>query len=124
MVYIANPCVRTDLQVRLVWFLIGIRRQEYEANTETKAKEGQFKLIGALIVLIAKDDSAKAWAKRKDALCLENFVVGRIPTLLFEECVKAIRQRATKREEILLRALLELYQDMPLRIPGKGGKRP
>ena len=33
--------------------------------------------------------------------------------------MKAIRQRSMKREEGLLRALLELYQDMPLRIPTK-----
>ena len=32
--------------------------------------------------------------------------MGRIPTPVLEECVKIIRQRATKREEILLRALL------------------
>ena len=37
--YIANPCVRTDLQVRLAWCLVGIRRQEYEATIETKARE-------------------------------------------------------------------------------------
>ena len=47
------------------------------------------------------------------------FVVNRIPTPVLEECVKAIRQRGAKREEVLLRALLELYQDMPLRIPAK-----
>ena len=39
-----------------------------------------------------------------------------IPIPVLEECVKAVRQNATKREEIRLRALLELYQDMPLRI--------
>ena len=47
------------------------------------------------------------------------FVVDRNPTPLLVECVKTIRQRSMKREEVLLRALLELYQDMPLRIPTK-----
>ena len=47
------------------------------------------------------------------------FVVDRNPTPLLVECVKTIRHRSMKREEVLLRALLELYQDMPLRIPTK-----
>ena len=38
MAYIANPCVRTHLQVRLMWCLIGIRKWEYGATIETKAK--------------------------------------------------------------------------------------
>ena len=42
-----------------------------------------------------------------------------IPSPVLEECVKAIRQRGAKSEEVLLRALLELYQDTPLRIPAK-----
>ena len=37
MVYFANPCVRTELQVRLAGCLIGIRKREYEATIETKA---------------------------------------------------------------------------------------
>ena len=43
----------------------------------------------------------------------------RIPTLVLEEGAKAIRQREAKREEVLLRTFLELYQKMPLRIPAK-----
>ena len=57
--------------------------------------------------------------KRKDAICFVKFVVDCIPTPVLEESVKAIRQRRVKREEILLIALLELYQDIPLRIPAK-----
>ena len=37
---------------------------------------------------------------------------------MLEECVKTIRQVwSMKREEVLLRALLDLYRDMPLHIP-------
>ena len=75
--------------------------------------------MGALKVLIAKENSAIVWAKRKDAVYFVIFVVDCIPTPVVEECVKTIRQRLMKREEVLLRALLELYQDMPLRIPKK-----
>ena len=66
----------------------------------------------ALRVLISRDDSAIAWAKRKDALCFVRFVVDRIPTLVLEECVKIIQQGGVDRERKFLRALLELYQDM------------
>ena len=65
-------------------------------------------------MLIAGDDSAIAWAKRKDALRFVKIVVNCIPTAVLEEYVKA-----AKRKEIFLRALLELYQDMPLQIPTK-----
>ena len=72
MAYLANPCVRTVLQVRLLWGLAGIRRREHEATIETKSREKQLELMGALRVLIARDDSAIA-------LCSVKFVVDRIP---------------------------------------------
>ena len=47
MSYLANPCVRTVLQVRLVWCLVGIRRREHEATNETKSREKQFRIDGS-----------------------------------------------------------------------------
>ena len=38
-------------------------------------------------MLIARDDFAIEWAKRKDALCFMSFVVDRIPTPVLEECI-------------------------------------
>ena len=67
--------------------------------------------------MISRDGSAIAWAKRKDALCFVRIVVDRRPTPVLEECIKTIRQGGVDRERIFLRALLELYQDMPLLIP-------
>ena len=119
MAYLANPCVRTVLQVRLLWCLVGIRRREHKATIETRSREKHLELMRALRMLIPRDNSAIAWAKRKDALRFVKFVVDRIPTPVIEECVKTIRQRSMKREEVLLRALLELYQDIPLQIPKK-----
>ena len=69
--------------------------------------------------MISRDDSAIAWAKRKDALCFLRFVGDRIPTHVLEECIETIRQGGVYREQVFLRALLELYQDMPLLIPTK-----
>ena len=72
--------------------------------------------------MISRDDSAIAWAKRKDALCFVRFVVDRIPTTVLEECIKTILQGGVDCERNFLRALLELYQDMPLPIPSKESK--
>ena len=117
--YLAYPCARTDLQVQLAWCLMGIKRSEYESNNDSKSKKQELELMEALRVLISRDDSAIVWAKRKDALCFVVFVVDRIPTPVMEVCVKTIRQGGVDREGKFLRALLELYQDMPLLIPSK-----
>ena len=117
--YLAYPCTRTDLQVRLAWSLMGIKKAEYEANNYSKSKEQEQELMEALRMLVSRDDSAIAWAKRKDALCFVMFVVDRIPTLVLGECIKTIQQGGVDGERNFLRALLELYQDMPLAIPNR-----
>ena len=117
--YLAHPCTRTDLQVRLAWCLMGIKKAEYEASNDSKSREQELELMEALRALISKDGSAIAWAKRKDALCFVRFVVDRIPTPVLGECIKIIRQKGVDCERNFLRALLELYQDMPLTVPNK-----
>ena len=112
--YLAHPCTRTDLQVRLAWCLMGIKKAEHEASNDLKSKEQELELMEALRALTSKDDSAIVSAKRKDALCFVRFVVDRIPTSVLGECIKIIRQKGVDCEKNFLRALLELYQDMPL----------
>ena len=112
--YLAHPCTRTDLQVRLAWRLMGIKKAEYEASNDLKSKEQELELMKALRALISKDDSAIAWAKRKDALSFVRFVVDRIPTPVLRECIKGVDCEIN-----FLRALLELYQDMPLVVPNR-----
>ena len=117
--YLAYPCARTDLQVRLAWCLMEIKKSEYEANNDSKSKKQELKLMEALRVLISRDNSAIARAKHKDVLCFVRFVVDRIPTPVLEECIKTIRQGGVDREQNFLREILELYQDIPLPIPNK-----
>ena len=97
----------------------GIKKAEYEANNDSKSKEQELELMEALRMLISRDESAIAWAKRKDTLCFVGFVVDCIPTPALEECIKTIRKGGVDGERNFLRALLELYQDMPLAIPNK-----
>ena len=117
--YLAHTCTRTDLQVRLAWCLMGIKKMEYEASNELKSKEQELELMEALRALISKDDSAIFWAKRKDALCFVRFVVDRIPTPVLGECRKIIRQKEVDCERNFLRALPGLYQDMLLVVPNR-----
>ena len=98
---------------------MGVKRSEYEANIDSKLKEQELELMEALRSLISRDDSAIDWAKRKDALCFLRFVLYRVPTHVLEEYVKTIRQGGVVHERKFPRALLELYQDMPLLIPSK-----
>ena len=98
---------------------MGIKKSEYKANNDSKSKGQELELMEALQVLISRDDSVIAWAKRKDALCFVRFVVDLIPTSVLGECIKTIRQGGVDCERNFLRALLELYQDMPLAIPNK-----
>ena len=103
--YLAHPCTRTDLQVRLAWCLMGIKKAEYEASIDLKSKEQELELMEALRALISKDDSAIAWAERKDALCFVRFVVDRIHTPVLGECIKIIRQKGVDCERNFLKAL-------------------
>ena len=50
--------------------LDGHQKGEYEASNDSKSREQELELMEALRALISKDDSALAWAKRKDALAL------------------------------------------------------
>ena len=83
-----------------MWCLDGIRRREYEATIELGSREKQLELMGTLRVLIARDDSAIAGAKRKNALGFVKFVVDRNPLRYWKKCVNTIRQRSMKREEV------------------------
>ena len=64
-------------------------------------------------ILISRDDSAIAWAKRMDAICFVRFLVDRIPNPVLGECIKTIRQDGVDVERKFLRALLEHYQGYP-----------
>ena len=57
---LAYPCVRTKLQMRLAWCMMGFKRSEYETSNVLRSKERELELMEALQALIAKDDSAIA----------------------------------------------------------------
>ena len=115
--YLAYPCVRTELQVLLAWCLMKVKRSDYEASNDSKSKQQELELMEALWELIARDNSAIA-----RALCFVRLEWDRNPSPILEDCLVAIRQWGATRERIMLRALLELYQYMPLQIPTRESK--
>ena len=56
--HLAYPCVRRELQVRLAWCLMGMKRSKYEASNDSRSMDQEFELMEALRVLIARDESA------------------------------------------------------------------
>ena len=40
--YLAYPCVKTELQVRLAWCLMGIKKPEYEASNDSRPKDRSY----------------------------------------------------------------------------------
>ena len=51
LAYLAYPCVRTKLQVRLAWCPMGIKGSEYEASNDSRSKEQDLELMEALRLL-------------------------------------------------------------------------
>ena len=64
---------------------MGIKKLGYEASNDSRSKKQELQLMEALRVLISRDDSWIAWAKRIDTLCFVRFVVDHIPTPVIEE---------------------------------------
>ena len=60
--YLANPCIRAELQVPLAWCQKvkydwhGTKRSEYEASNDLRSKEQELELMEDLRVLISRDD--------------------------------------------------------------------
>ena len=58
-------------------------------------------------------------AKRKDASCFLRFVVERISNPVTEHCMKTIWNGVLNRKATLLRSLIELHLNVPLKFPTK-----
>ena len=64
----AVPYVRTELQLRFAWCMMGLTRGEYDSEERKSSKEEVF-LMTNLRDLIIEEGAAVACAKRRDALC-------------------------------------------------------
>ena len=87
----AIPYVRTELQLRFAWCLMGLTREEYDSEERKRSKEEKVFLMTNLRDLMIQEGAAVACAKRRDALCFIRFMIEQISAPALNTCVKMLR---------------------------------
>ena len=67
--------VRTELQLRFAWCLMGLTRKEYDSEERNRSKEEKVFLMTNLRDLMIQEGAAVACAMRRDALCFIRFMI-------------------------------------------------
>ena len=104
---IAVPYVRTELQLRFAWCMIGLTREEYDTEERKRSKEEKVFLITSMRDLITQEGAA-ACAKRRDALCFIRVMIEQISVPALNTCVKMLREGDERVRALLLLALLDI----------------
>ena len=112
----AVPYVRTELQLRFAWCLMGLTRKEYDSEERKISKEEKVFLMTNLRDLMTQEGAAIAFAKRRDALCFIRFMVEQISIPALNTCVKTLREGDARAKALLLLALLDMHQSKPMRV--------
>ena len=113
---IAVPYVRTELQLRFAWCMIGLTRGEYDSEERKRSKEDKVFLMTSMRDLIIQKGTAVACAKRRDALCFIRFMIEQNSVPAFNTCVKMLRMGDERAKALLLLALLDVHQSKPMRV--------
>ena len=113
---IAVPYVRTELQLRFAWCMIGLTREEYDSEKRKRSKEEKVFLMTSMRDLITQDGAAVACAKRRDALCFIRFMIEQISVPALDTCVKTLREGDERVRALFLLALLDIHQSKPVRV--------
>ena len=113
---IAVSYVRTELQLRFAWCMIGLTRGEYDSEERKRSKEEKVFLMTSMRDLITQEGAAVACAKRRDALCFIRFMTEQISVPVWNTCVKMLREGDERVKSLLLLALLDMHQSKPLRV--------
>ena len=88
----AVPYVRTELQLRFAWCMMGLTRGEYDSEERKRSKEEKIFLMTSLRDLIIQEGMAVACAKRRDALCFVRFLIEQISVPALNTCVKTLKE--------------------------------
>ena len=112
----AVPYLRTELQLRFAWCMIGLTREEYESEERKRSKEEKVFLMTSLRDLIIQEGMAVACAKRRDALCFIRFLIEQTSVPALNTCVKILREGDERAKALLLLKLLEMHQSKPMRV--------
>ena len=113
---IAVPYVRTELQLRFAWCMIGLTRGEYDSEERKRSKEDKVFLMTSMRDLTIQEGTAVAFAKRKDALCFIRFLIEQNSVPALNTCVKMLREGDERAKALLLLALLDVHQRKPMRV--------
>ena len=112
----AVPYVRTELQLRFAWCMMGLTRGEYDSEERKMSKEEKVFLMTNLRDLIIQEGMAVACAKRRDALCFIRFLIEQISVPALNTCVKMLREGDERAKALLLLALLDMHQSRQMRV--------
>ena len=113
---VAVPYVRTELQLRFAWCMMGLTREEYDSEERKRSKEEKVFLMTNLRDLIVQEGAAVACAKRRDALCFIRFPIEQISVPALNTCVKMLREGDERAKALFLLALLDMQQSKPMRV--------
>ena len=112
----AVPYVRTELQLRFAWCMMGLTRGEYDSEETKRSKEEKVFMMTSLRDLIIQEGMAVACVKRRDALCFIRFLIGQISVPALNTCVKLLREGDERAKALLLLALLDMHQSKQMRV--------
>ena len=112
----AVPYVRTELQLRFVWCMMGLTREEFDSEERKRSKEEKVFLMKSLRDLIIQEGMAVVCAKRRDALCFIRFLIEQISVPALNTCAKMLREGDERAKALRLLALLEMHQSKPMRV--------
>ena len=110
------PYIRTELQLRFAWCMMGLTREEYDSEERKRSKEEKVFLMTNLRDLIVQEGAAVACAKRRDALCFIRFLIEQISVPALNTCVKMLREGDERAKALFLLALLDMQQSKPMRV--------
>ena len=112
----AVPYVRTELQLRFAWCMMGLTGGEYDSEERKRSKQEKVFLMTNLRDLTIQEGMAVACAKLRDALCFNRFLIEQISVPALNTCVKMLREGDERVKALLLLALLGMHQSKPMRV--------
>ena len=109
---IAVPYVRTELQLRFAWCMIGLTCGEYDSEERKRSKEEKVFLMTSARDLMTQDGAPK-W---RDAHCFNRFMIEQMSVPALNTSVKMLKEGDERAKALLLLALLDMHQSKLKRV--------
>ena len=108
----AVPYVKTELQLRFAWCMMGLTRREYDSEEGKRSKEEKVYVMTILRDLITQEGAAVVC----DSI---RFLIEQISVPALKTCAKMLREGDERAKALLLLALLDMHQSKPMRVNRK-----